>query len=151
MGFVSPRRECTMNQLEEILEFEEEEVKRFLATYFPFVEVQEKYFSTIDQAGYSALMEKSKKGIQDGVEDYLKRNHSGLRSIYLIGAAGIRAFCLNENVKEEIRRKVQTIPLVGSLDDYCDEVGGKYGAFLYGYSRKEFQKRFTLPVQRAYG
>lgn len=142
-------RTTLMNQLEDIVRFEEDERDRYLTTYFPFEEAKG-YFPTLNEQGYLHLLADTKMGLRKGVQDHLQKADpaSPLPSIYFID---VREFCLHNNlaqfIQSELRGKYE-----GYGDDYCREVGAGYGSFLYNYSLDEFRKKFaTISPQRAYG
>jgi len=139
------------DQLEEILQFEVEEQDRFLATYFPLAEARN-YFPALAEQQYRLLMADTKRGIRQGVQDYLKNVNpvnlsSPPSSIYLID---LREFSLRHDVVRTVQNELSG-RYSGHRDSYCREVGEGYGSFLYNYSFDEFKKRFStfspLPVQ----
>ena len=138
-----------MGQLEEILQFEEEERDRYLALFFPWEEAKE-YFPNLPQQQYQQLIIDTKMGISHGVQEYLKAVNpsSPPSSIYLID---VRKFYLHNDLTRFIRAELNG-KYSGYSDDYCREVGNGYGSFLYNYSLSEFRKDFSTSLpRRAHG
>lgn len=119
----------------DIKSFEDTEQERFLNKYYGFEEVKA-VIRIITREQYPVLREKTKKGLEDGVEDFLKKGENKSKILYL---ADIRKFAFDNSTENRINKALEGFELY-NIKDYAKDVCEGYRMFVYQDSINVFEK-----------
>lgn len=137
-------------RLEEILQFEEHEQERFLSTHYSLEEVRAVFFEEITPELYQSLYQKTKKGLQKGVTQFLDWRQPRPQTIY---QGDLYEFSFDDSTEQAIREELQNTVLGTHhyLDDYCKDVGGGYRMYILNESSRRFRQEFETSKKAQYG
>ena len=118
--------------------FEDSEQERFLEDYYGYTETR-LYMSNLSKEDYPLVRAETKKGIQAGIEDFL-RTQEECETLYLSDLSG---FGFDYSTEARIQQNLTSIELeLENIDEYAHDVCVAYKGFVYNESRDRFEKQF---------
>src|SRR3989344_2002936 len=128
----------TAEQIEAFKRFEDEEIDRFLKEYFPYKETKI-WLPEMTKEQFPFVRVETKKGIKEGIEDFLKSEGMEGLSLYL---ADLGIFVWSNYVRIRVKELLLSTFDEKDVSEYSEYVDDSYRGFIYQISIDDFKKQF---------
>ena len=116
--------------------FEESELENFMDKFYDY-ENTKLLLSPLNNKTYLIVREKTKKGIEEGIEQFLE-SQPDLPTLYM---SDLTKFCFDESIKTKIIENLNLLPFnPEDKDVYAEDVCQTYRMFVYNESLDKFIK-----------